>query len=488
LVPDEWGGVKAVVRIAEREYRRLREHLFQPDHDEHGAALLAGVRESRDRLSLFVREVIPAEGADFGPGTKGYRQFSPRFIAETAGRAGEEGLAYLTAHSHPGADRSNRLSGPDLAAHRRLFPHLLDLTVGKPVAGLAFGRASVAGEVWRQSADPVELSAVDVVGPRFQRLTPDPPAGADAPMRFERQVRLLGEDAQALLGRMRVGVVGVGGGGSMIIEQLVHLGVGEIVAIDYDRVEETNLSRIVGARREDARSGAKKVAVAQRLARLINPEAALLAIDGDIVDAAVAEELLDLDFVFLATDTITSRLVFNALVHRFLVPGVQIGAKVELGYKNQIEQVYVAVRPVFPDRGCLDCSSLIPPERLQAEARTPEEARAQNYLNTPEVIDPAVISLNGIAASYAVNSMLFVMTQLGSESSFDHRLFFLEEGSLRAVEATADPECPWCSQGRHSAFARGGAAVDLPCRLGRPPRSSRRPGSWFSRVLGRSER
>jgi molybdopterin/thiamine biosynthesis adenylyltransferase len=484
LVPDEWQPVSVTVRIAERDYAQLESHLFQPDQDEHGAALLAGVRQTENGLSLFVREVIPAEGADFGPGVQGYRQFSPRFIAETAGRAGAEGLAYLTAHSHPGADRANRLSGPDLAAHQRLFPHLLDLTAGSPVAGLAFGRASVAGEVWRQGANPVELDFVDVVGPRLRRLAPDPPFGADAPHRYERQVRLLGGEIQTLLGEMKVGVVGAGGGGSMIIEQLAHLGIGEIAAIDFDQVEETNLSRIVGARSADARRGLKKVEVARRLVRSINPSINFVPIDGDIADAAVAEELLDLDFIFLATDTITSRLVFNAAVHRFLVPGIQIGAKVELGTKQQIEQIYVAVRPVFPDRGCLACASLISPERLQAEVRTPEEAKAQNYLNTPEVIDPAVISLNGIAASYAVNSMLLGLTHLASESSFDHRLFFLDQGNVMAVDASADPQCPWCSRSRNSAFAQGGTARDLPCRLGPAPVSTKAQFAWVRRFFG----
>ena len=477
--------MSVIIRIAERDYAQLTAHLFQPDDDEHGAALLAGVRKANDHLSLYVRKVIRADGADFGPGVHGYRQFSPRFIAQTAGRAGEEGVAYLTAHSHPGADRANRLSGPDLAAHRRLFPHLLDLTHGSPVAGLAFGHASVAGEVWRQGHDPVELDFVDVVGPRFRRLAPDPPMGAEAPLRYERQVRLMGSGAQALLSQMRVGVVGAGGGGSMIIEQLAHLGVGRIVAIDFDRVEETNLSRIVGARAEDARHGAKKVEVAERLARAINPNINFVPVDGDIADAPVAEELLDLDFVFLATDTITSRLVFNAIVHRFLVPGIQIGAKVELGDKKQIEQIYVAVRPVFPDRGCLACASLIPPERLQAEARTPEEAKAQNYLGTPEVVDPAVISLNGIAASYAVNTMLLGLTHLADEPAFDHRLFFLDQGKVLAVDASADPECPWCGRGGNSAFARGGTTGDLPCRLGPARRSARSLPAWLSRFLRR---
>ena len=46
---------------------------------------------------------------------------------------------------------------------------------------------------------------------------------------------------------VRVGVVGAGGTGSAVIEQLARLGVGELVIFDDDTIDETNLTRIHGA-------------------------------------------------------------------------------------------------------------------------------------------------------------------------------------------------------------------------------------------------
>jgi tRNA A37 threonylcarbamoyladenosine dehydratase len=60
---------------------------------------------------------------------------------------------------------------------------------------------------------------------------------------------------------MTVGIVGLGGGGSMVAEQIAHLGVGRIVAIDFDVVRTHNLSRIVGATGGDARSGSSRPAL-----------------------------------------------------------------------------------------------------------------------------------------------------------------------------------------------------------------------------------
>jgi hypothetical protein len=205
---------------------------------------------------------------------------------------------------------------------------------------------------------------------------------------------------------MTVGIVGLGGGGSMVAEQIAHLGVGRIVAIDFDVVRTHNLSRIVGATGGDARRRRKKVAVAEALVARIDPTIDFEAVDGDIADAAVAQRLLECDFIFLATDTITSRLVANAIVQAHFLPMVQIGAKGDLRGDKTIESVYVAVRPVFPGHGCLHCAGLVSPEALQREAASDQERAAQNYLGLTEVIDPSVITLNGVAASAATNVML----------------------------------------------------------------------------------
>jgi len=187
---------------------------------------------------------------------------------------------------------------------------------------------------------------------------------------------MFGAAGQALLRRATVGVVGVGGGGSIVVEQLAHLGVGRIVAVDFDTVEPHNLSRIVGARGADAGRSRKKVEVMRRLVRSVDPGIAVEAIAGDIADASVAARLARCDFLFLCTDTIASRLVANAIVHSHHVPMVQVGAKVDMRGDGTMETVYVAVRPVFPKRGCLACASLLDPVALQREAATDEERRA----------------------------------------------------------------------------------------------------------------
>lgn len=441
-------------------HARLLDHLFQDDFDEHAAVVLAGQAHPPGKTRLLGRELILVPHDSFTPGRHGYRQLEPRFVAEASSRAAEAGLAYVSLHSHPGADRRVSLSDDDREAHKRLFPHLHDIT-GAPVAGVALGRRSAAGEVWI-GTQPTPLSAIRVVGHNLAVLTDQPPASGSVEARFDRQARLFGAVGQELLNKLHVGVIGAGGGGSILVQQLAHLGVGHLTVVDYDIVKDVNLSRIVGA--TDTDIGKKKIDVLQRLTNATAPGCVFTGVNGDIADADVAEQLLACEFLFLATDTITSRLVFNSIVHQYLIPGIQVGAKVDLEPDGSIGHVYVAVRPVMPTLGCLQCNSLIDPVRLQIENQTDEERAAQNYVGEPEVIDPSVITLNGIAASHASTVMLFALTGLAERSLLHHRLFFTTGGEVFPVLPKMMSDCVFCGTGPKSMYARGGPVTNLPVR------------------------
>src|SRR5438105_1196211 len=83
----------------------------------------------------------------------------------------------------------------------------------------------------------------------------------------DRQGRAFGKETQALLSRLHVGVVGTGGTGSAVYEQLVRLGVGRVLAIDEQTLTDTNVTRVHGSGLGDV--GMAKAAIAQRHAEQI---------------------------------------------------------------------------------------------------------------------------------------------------------------------------------------------------------------------------
>jgi molybdopterin/thiamine biosynthesis adenylyltransferase len=470
--------VIATLRMTAGQIAQVRPHLFREDRDEHAAVLLVGSRRDARRTTLLTREVHLLADEDFPPGDHGYRQIAPAALARLGNRAFAEGLGLVSLHSHPGATRQVALSADDLQGHRRVFTHLLDIVGGRPVGGVAMGTGSADGEVWLAPQEIFRLDRLEVIGERSEVLRPRPPREAGvAATRYDRQVRMFGPQGQDLLRGLRVAVVGVGGGGSLVVEQLAHLGVGEIVAVDFDRVAEHNLSRIVGASAKDARRGTKKVEVARRLVSRIDPSVRLIAVDGDVVDRHVAELLTRADFIVLATDSHLSRLVVNAIAHAHLIPAVQIGAKVDVRPDGSIEQIYCAVRPILPPDGCLHCAGVIDPLALHRETATKEERVAQDYLGEDSgVVDPSVITLNAVTAAAAMNVLLFSAVGFGQDGLGRHRIHTPADGEWLKLRVERQDTCPWCSLASHSQFARGDSA-SLPLRLSTPPPRDGRLGS-----------
>jgi len=91
-----------------------------------------------------------------------------------------------------------------------------------------------------------------------------------------------------------------------------------------------------------------------------NKNAQIEAIFGDFLEADIAERFIDCDYLFLAADTMRARLLFNAIVHQYLIPGVQVGAKVRVDPKSgEVLDAYCVVRPSTSEQGCLLCNRLI---------------------------------------------------------------------------------------------------------------------------------
>jgi ThiF family len=468
--------------IDEPQYTRLSKHLFPGDGDEHGAIIVAGIVETPRGTRLLARELYLArDGVDFVPGTYGYRALTPEFIAPIAHACANQELCYLAIHCHGGTDRVE-FSSIDMASHERGYPALLDITKGGPVGALVFAEKAVAGDIWTPQGR-VALSHATVIGSQIYRLYPSPPARAcPADPMYDRNARLFGDIGQEILGGLKVGIIGMGGGGSLLNEWLSHLGVGHIVAVDFDRADLTNLPRLIGTSHWAAwvlliKSGIPllqrlgrwlaphKVHVARHLARRVNPKSRFDPVIGDVVNEATALKLIDCDFLFLASDTMQSRLVFNALVYQYLIPGEQVGAKVHAP-DGVITDIHVATRLVmpYPFGGCLACQNAISAAQLNNESLPTDQRRRQRYIEGDDVHEPSVITLNVLSAAQAANDLMMLFTSLylpGIE--LRHQINSVQQRHLRLVEPCAEPACRYCGSSKGSRRARGDRA-SLPCR------------------------
>jgi molybdopterin/thiamine biosynthesis adenylyltransferase len=97
--------------------------------------------------------------------------------------------------------------------------------------------------------------------------------------RYHRQELISWWD-QERLARAKVLVVGAGAIGNELLKNLALLGVGKVLVIDMDRIENSNLSRCVLFRESD--EGRYKAEVAAEGARALNPSLQIGAVVGDV--------------------------------------------------------------------------------------------------------------------------------------------------------------------------------------------------------------
>ena len=114
----------------------------------------------------------------------------------------------------------------------------------------------------------------------------------------------LGPDSDAIFAAAKVGVVGFGGGGSHVVPQLAHLGVGKFVVVDPDTIENKNSNRLMGGTAGDVRMQLAKVVIAERVIRGINPNAEITACAARWQE--VLEHLRGCDVIFGCVDFIAS--------------------------------------------------------------------------------------------------------------------------------------------------------------------------------------
>ncbi len=469
------------VRITEENYAQLHRHLFPGDGDEHGAVLGVGVVDTDRGKRLLVRKVFKAkDGVDYMPGDRGYRKLTARFVAECLTYCEEEGLGYVAVHCHGGRGKVG-FSNTDMESHERGYPALLSNLSGMPVGGLVFAVDAVAGDIWLDYDERYELEGLTVVGNSPLELSDGYTlsSGELNPV-FDRQIRMLGESGQRLLKKQKVAVIGAGGVGAIVVEQLARMGVGEIVVIDDDRVEITNLNRLVGSTPTDVTPllykifpvlnrlwpvrSRLKVDIAKRHAANFGSDSNIIAVAQSVTDSTAAAYLKDCDYIFLAADTAQARLVYNSVVHQYLVSGVQMGVKIQTdNVTGDVVDIDAWVRRSNPGEGCLWCNALISPGKLQQESLSIEQKRQQQYVvNEEGVHAPSIIMLNGIVASHAVDGYIERLIGLSRASELKWLWYKpLDEEWVDVIPASRDG-CTECdAEGKRFAL---GDATTLPVR------------------------
>lgn len=265
--------------------------------------------------------------------------------------------------------------------------------------------------------------------------------------RYERQERLFGEEGQERLKDSRVAIVGVGGLGSHVGQQLAYLGVGTINLIDGDGLHFTNKNRLIGSF-ESHPDDKPKTEVVEELIKLINPKIVVNSIPDPLESKRAQEKIIKSDFVFACFDNDGPRASMNELVQAYKIPCLDLATGI------QIDHLDFGGRIIFIDgSGCLMCLN----ELDQDEIREYNESVDQKFdrqeiygVDKTDLIDsgPSVVGINGVVASLAVNEFMLFIT--GLRNPFKHIKYNGKLGIVTKDVTEPEPGCYFCTSHRGS--------------------------------------
>lgn len=419
------------VIFPEHLYEQLRSHLLKSAPAEEAAIVLAGRRVQNDAVDLLVREVHPVLREGFATRQSVFLQVDSLWYAPLLKRCRDEGWSFMLTHSHPFGAVA-QFSRTDDAGESDLMPRLFARAPERPHGALVMGMESASARIWIPGDVRGERAEIHVRGLHSRRVDASSRdiRGED---RFDRQVRALGAGGQAVLRDARVGLVGAGGIGSHIYQQLKYLGVRRITVVDRDNVESTNLNRLVYATVTDIGKPKARAAVARGLEIL--PESVDEEVVADVTTEQGCRPLLNCDVLVSATDNLLSRTLVNRLMAQYIIPVIDLGIDIDAA-DGRIRAIGGRVTRSIPGQLCMTCVDILDPARVAAEAN-------RTYL--AGVAAPSVVSLNGVVASLAVNELLDVLTGFTGETPKLPRslVFDGRRGTVRAVAETGD-RCGIC--------------------------------------------
>jgi len=415
-------GTEGVIKFPVGMLSRLRSSLLRDLSREQFALLLARREPCGGATLCCVTDMRLFGAADLeGQGAASLHIRKDRILdvlKEVQRRVDVDMI--LDVHTHPFSETAAIFSSIDDRDERDFSAYLAEAFPDVGYGSIVLSQREYDARIWIYNRGKICPISAEITCPVAAERVPRTRYGAcsgggtdpfaDEEGQFSRGVLALGLEAmRRIADSQSVAVVGVGGLGSIIAENLLHLGFNRLHLVDADRLSVSNMNRIVGASYRDALEERPKVECLKEHLERINPEAEVTAHVRDVTDGSpeMAELLALSDWVVVATDNHSSRFAVQDACLRFFTPfisaGVNISVTSEKGVIEDVSGEVITVRP--GDNLCLSCLGRLDPIRIAAESHPDAAIREglvhKGYVTGLEVKEPAVKTLNAIVACIA---------------------------------------------------------------------------------------
>lgn len=243
-------------------------------------------------------------------------------------------------------------------------------------------------------------------------------------MNDDSRLAFLGDVGLARIRSLRLAVVGAGGSGSHIVQQLAHLGVEHITVIDPDRLERSNVNRVVMSHYR--LTGQPKAEILQWRLRKLTSRIETIVEPVESPDAIAAMQQCDL--CFGAVDHWGTRNLVEYFCRMAYVPVIDVGMQITPARSQEERAIASAGGQIVtsvPGAACFWCMNFLSEDLLTRE-RT-------DYANGARAYEQQVVSINGLLASQAVTNMLALFAGFAGPGGMTRYI------SYNALEQTMRP-------------------------------------------------
>jgi molybdopterin/thiamine biosynthesis adenylyltransferase len=391
------------IRILKNLWEQVHGQVLSTGADESVAFLTANYFETGEKIIFLPQIVVSAKSTDYLRQGPLHLQVSPLYVNRVISAAEDQRNTAIMVHSHPFEEKIPWYSPTDDYGEE-----LTSETISKclednpPVGSILFGKHHGIGRVWTGLTKKKYFLPINIIGEfSFDHLSYITKDKKQFNETVDRQIKALGTTYQNKLESLDIGIVGLGGTGSAIAEQLVRMGIKKVRLVDHDQLEASNLSRVYGSQQNNLKKNNFKVDIVGKHLLSINNEIEINTLKKSVQTKEALVFLSNCDIIFSCLDRHAPRAVINELSYQCFIPVIDVGVGLQRTKQGVIDGIARATI-IGPGMPCLLCQNIVSPEMITAENLSPEEyesRRAEGYASNLQQNVPSVINYTTLASS-----------------------------------------------------------------------------------------
>jgi molybdopterin/thiamine biosynthesis adenylyltransferase len=455
--------MRYTLTIREEHYNELRSHLIKEDGFERPAILLCGrsatandIWDGGSEERFLSKMVIPVPESEIIVTSATEVQWDTGTFRKALKLAEKDNLAVCLVHNHPNGALS--YSKVDDEYEPALIQSIFNRNGGdRAHASIVITPdGDIFGRAWTKYKNPRPLSMIRVLGNRFRFHYPDKHKSINREI-FDRQQLAFGTALNNDLSKLKVGIIGCGATGSATAHLLSRIGVGQLLLLDNDLVERSNLSRLHGPTASDADAGRAKTEALRDYITGAGIGTRVRTIKNWVGSEESRDAIKTCDIIFGCTDDNAGRIFLNRFAPFYLIPVFDMGIVIEPSKEEPTTILALQGRltVIYPGNICLLCKEIVSP-KLAAEENLKrsdplgfERQKEEAYVIGGGNPSPAVITFTTEVATMSVNELLNRITGFKKNGAENNIMRFFDRCEDGKPGAKRREDCPICSNNKY---------------------------------------